>query len=65
MKKLYQICVASHLSNNSDFIEYDNYYLESDSWKNAEELAKKCIENWNKTSKKGVVYSIYNITPHN
>lgn len=62
--KLYQVCVQSYLSNNSDYKEYDNYYCEANNWNEAKEYAEKCIENWNKESKE-VIYNVYNITPHN
>lgn len=63
MKK-YNVCVESYISNNSDKKEYNNYYVNANSWNEANEYAIKCIENWNKNSK-GVIYHIYNITPHN
>lgn len=62
--KLYQVCVESYLSNNSDYKEYDNYYCKAESWQAASDYAKICIDNWNKQSK-GVIYHVYNITPHN
>ena len=63
--KEYLICVGSHESNNSDYIEYNNYYTKANSWEEAYEYAKKCIANWNKKSKNGIVYSIDHVTPHN
>lgn len=63
--KEYLICVGSHESNNSDRTEYNNYYTKANSWKEAYEYAKRCIANWNKQSKDGIVYSIDHVTPHN
>lgn len=62
--KIYRVCVESYLSNNSEVKEYDNYYCKAKNWKEAEDYAKRCIENWNKQSE-GVVYNIYDLTPHN
>ena len=62
--KWYKVCVESYLSNNSDYKEYDIYYYETDTYEKAEAYANKCITNWNKQSD-GVIYNIYNITPHN
>ena len=61
MKK-YQICIESYFSNKSDFKEYDNYYVMANSYKSASEIAKNCIDNWNKNSK-NVIFHIFNITP--
>ena len=63
MKK-YNICVESYISNNSDMREYNNYYVLAKSWQEAKEYVERCIKNWNKESE-GVIYHIYNITPHN
>lgn len=63
--KVYRVCVQSYLWNNSDYAEYDNYYTQAVDWNTAYEYAKKCIDNWNKESKSGVVYHIYDVTPHN
>ena len=62
--KVYQICVGSHPTNNSDYVEYDNYYTQAKTHKEALEYAKKCIDNWNK-QKQGITYNIFNVTPHN
>ena len=59
MKK-YKICIESYYSNNSDYKEYDNYSLVSDSLKSAREYAQKCVDNWNKKSK-SIIYSIFDL----
>ena len=62
--KTYRVCIESYLSNNSDQKEYDGDYIKASSWEEAMEQAKKYIEHWNKISK-GVIYNIYDLTPHN
>lgn len=62
--KNYTICIESYYSNNSDLKEYDNYTCVAECYQEALEYAQLCVSNWNKQSK-GVIYHIYDITPHN
>lgn len=59
--KEYEVCVKSYLFNNSDYCEYDVYYLLTESFEEAKKIANEYIANWNKESKNGVVYEVYNI----
>lgn len=59
--KTFKICVQSYLFNNSDYAEYDNYYLESEDLQTAKETAKRYIDNWNKEDKQGIIYYVYSV----
>lgn len=59
MKK-YKICIESYYSNNSDYKEYNNYMIESDSIESARKYAKNILTAWSKKDK-GTIYNIFDL----
>lgn len=58
--KEYCVCIKSYLFNNSDYAEYDNFYLESNNLETARATAKSYINNWNKHST-GIMYEVFDM----
>ena len=58
--KNYRIVVESYFANNSDFKEYDVYYLDSESLESAKSYTKKVLDYWN-TKSKEVLYFMHDI----
>lgn len=63
MKK-FNICIESYYSNNSDYPEYDIYYVMSTCLEEAKKYAKECIDNWNKNTN-GIIYHVYRVVEAN
>lgn len=60
MKK-FEVCIQSYLWNNSDFKEYDSYYILAIDKKDAREKVQKSIDEMNSKKDSSIIYSIYSI----
>ena len=54
----FRVTVKSYLSNNSDYAEYDVYYLDMESLDKAREFVNIALDHWTKINEEGIIYSL-------